>query len=102
MSTDNAKPSVGAADRNFSGFEAYDNLLSDDNVQPKRASDAKNVDVPKKDTYGRDVSEFAHNAMNSDIISQRDIDTAKRLVQEGAFGHETPKMADVRDMPLST
>ena len=92
-----AKSSVGAADRDFTGFEAYDNLLSDDNVQPRRASDAKNVEVPKTDTYGRNVSEFAHNAMNSDIISQRDIDTAKRLVQEGAFGHETQKMADVRD-----
>lgn len=92
-----AKSSVGAADRNFTGFEAYDNLLSDDNVQPRRASDAKNVEVPKVDTYGRDVSEFAHNAMNSDIISDRDIDTAKRLIQEGAFGHDTQKMADVRD-----
>lgn len=92
-----AKSSVGAADRDFTGFEAYDNLLSDDNVQPRRASDAKNVEVPKTDTYGRDVSEFAHNAMNSDIISSRDIDTAKRLVQEGAFGHDTQKMADVRD-----
>lgn len=92
-----AKSSVGAADRDFTGFEAYDNLLSDDNVQPRRASDAKNVEVPKTDVYGRNVSEFAHNAMNSDIISQRDIDTAKRLVQEGAFGHDTQKMEDVRD-----
>lgn len=92
-----AKSSVGAADRNFTGAAAYDDLLSDDNVQPRRASDAKNVEVPKTDTYGRNVSEFAHNAMNSDIISDRDIDTAKRLVQEGAFGHETQKMADVRD-----
>lgn len=92
-----AKSSVGAADRNFTGTAAYDDLLSDDNVQPRRASDAKNVEVPKADAYGRDVSEFAHNAMNSDIISQRDIDTAKRLVQEGAFGHDTQKMADVRD-----
>lgn len=92
-----AKSSVGAADRDFTGMAAYDDLLSDDNVQPRRASDAKNVEVPKTDTYGRNVSEFAHNSMNSDIISDRDIDTAKRLVQEGAFGHETQKMADVRD-----
>lgn len=92
-----AKSSVGAADRNFTGTAAYDDLLSDDNVQPRRASDAKNVEVPKTDVYGRNVSEFAHNAMNSDIISDRDIDTAKRLIQEGAFGHETQKMADVRD-----
>lgn len=92
-----AKSSVGAADRDFTGTAAYDDLLSDDNVQPRRASDAKNVEVPKTDAYGRDVSEFAHNAMNSDIISSRDVDTAKRLVQEGAFGHDTQKMADVRD-----
>lgn len=92
-----AKSSVGAADRNFTGTAAYDDLLSDDNVQPRRASDAKNVEVPKVDAYGREVSENAHNLMNSDIISDRDIDTAKRLIQEGAFGHETQKMADVRD-----
>ena len=92
-----AKSSVGAADRNFTGTAAYDDLLSDDNVQPRRASDAKNVEVPKTDTYGRDVSENAHNLMNSDIISDRDIDTAKRLIQEGAFGHETQHMDDVRD-----
>lgn len=91
-----AKSSVGAADRDFTGTAAYDDLLSDDNVQPRRASDAKNVEVPKTDTYGRNVSEFAHNAMNSDIISDRDIDTAKRLIQEGAFGHETQHMEDVR------
>ena len=92
-----AKSSVGAADRNFTGTAAYDDLLSDDNVQPRRASDAKNVEVPKTDAYGRDVSENAHNLMNSDIISDRDIDTAKRLIQEGAFGHETQHMDDVRD-----
>lgn len=92
-----AKSSVGAADRNFTGTAAYDDLLSDDNVQSRRASDAKNVEVPKTDTYGRDVSENAHNLMNSDIISDRDIDTAKRLIQEGAFGHETQHMDDVRD-----
>lgn len=92
-----AKSSVGAADRNFTGTAAYDDLLSDDNVQPRRASDAKNVEVPKVDAYGREVSENAHNLMNSDIISDRDIDTAKRLIQEGAFGHETQHMDDVRD-----
>ena len=91
------KGSAGTPDRNFTGTAAYDDLLSDDNVQPRRASDAKNVEVPKVDAYGRDVSESAHNVMNSDIISDRDIDTAKRLIQEGAFGHETQKMADVRD-----
>lgn len=91
-----AKSSVGAADRNFTGTAAYDDLLSDDNVQPRRASDAKNVEVPKVDAYGQNVSENAHNLMNSDIISDRDIDTAKRLIQEGAFGHETQHMEDVR------
>lgn len=90
-----AKSSVGAADRDFTGTAAYDDLLSDDNVQPRRASDAKNVEVPKVDAYGQNVSENAHNLMNSDIISDRDIDTAKRLIQEGAFGHETQHMEDV-------
>ena len=89
--------SVGAANRDFAGTAAYDELLTDGNVQPARASDAKYEEVPVRDTYGRKVSENAQNVMNSDVISERDITTAKQLIAEGAFGHDTQKMADVRD-----
>lgn len=89
--------SVGAANQNFTGTAAYDELLTDENVQPARANDTKNVEVPKVDAYGRNVTEFAQNVMNSDVISERDIDTAKRLIAEGAFGHETQSMEQVRD-----
>lgn len=89
--------SVGAANRDFAGTAAYDELLTDGNVQPARASDAKYEEVPIRDTYGRKVSENAQNVMNSDVISERDITTAKQLIAEGAFGHDTQKMADVRD-----
>ena len=89
--------SVGAANQNFTGTAAYDDLLTDENVQPPRSSDAKNVEVPKVDAYGRNVSEFAQNTMNSDIISERDVDTAKRLISEGVFGHEVQRMDDVRE-----
>ena len=89
--------SVGAANRDFAGTAAYDELLTDGNVQPARASDAKYEEVPIRDTYGRKVSGNAQNVMNSDVISERDITTAKQLIAEGAFGHDTQKMADVRD-----
>lgn len=89
--------SVGAANRDFAGTAAYDELLTDGNVQPARASDAKYEEVPVRDTYGRKVSENAQNVMNSDVISERDITTAKQLIADGAFGHDTQKMADVRD-----
>lgn len=89
--------SVGAANRDFAGTAAYDELLTDGNVQPARASDAKYEEVPIRDTYGRKVSENAQNVMNSDVISERDITTEKQLIAEGAFGHDTQKMADVRD-----
>lgn len=86
---------VGAASRDFSGLEAYNDLLTDDNVQPSRATDAKHEEVPIRDGKGQRVSEFAHNAMDSEVISARDVDTLKQLIQEGAFGHEVQHMEDV-------
>lgn len=94
VTTDNGE-AVGAASRDFSGLEAYNDLLTDDNVQPSRATDAKHEEVPIRDGKGQRVSEFAHNAMNSEVISARDVDTLKQLIQEGAFGAEVQHMDDV-------
>ena len=53
--------SVGAADLNFTGRAAYQDLLSDENSQRDRPGDVRAVEVPKKDSRGRNVSEFACN-----------------------------------------
>ena len=87
---------VGAASRDYSGFESYNDLLTDDNVQRSRANDAKHEEIPIRDGNGQRVSEFASNAMNSEVISERDVNALKHLIQEGAFGHKVQHMDDVQ------
>lgn len=86
---------MGAASENFSGLRDYENLPTDDNVQPSRRNDARQEEYPKKDASGRDVSRFASNVGNSEAISDRDVDTLKKLIQDGLLGHETQSMEDV-------
>lgn len=62
---------MGAADRDFTGKAAYQDLLTDDNVQPDRPGDVRPMEVPKKDGYGRDVSEFAANAYAAEATPDR-------------------------------
>lgn len=86
---------MGAASLNNSGLAAYDQLLYDGNVQHARSTDAKHEEVPVEDGYGRRVSEFAANAINSEVISERDVTALKQLIAAGAFGHETQNMESV-------
>lgn len=95
-----ANPSVGAADAGFTGLADYDALLSDDNVQPARASDAKHEEAPILDSKGRAVSETAANIMNSDVISERDVDALKKSIAAGDFGHDVQHMDQVADNAL--
>lgn len=71
---------VGAASANFAGTAEYDELLRDGNVQPSRATDAKYEETPIRDCYGRDVTEFTHNVINSAFISERDVGTVIKCV----------------------
>ncbi len=92
---------VGAADRNFTGLADYYDLITDDNVQPARASDMGYEEVPIKDAFGNKVSENAANVINSGMLSARDVDNVKRLIADGAYGHQTQKMDDVRRQVIS-
>ena len=86
--------SVGAAGRDFSGLAAYYNLLSDDNIQAARKDDVRFVEVPKKDAQGRNVSEFAGNAVGSSSIAESFIPTIERLIASGQLSHDTRHTAE--------
>lgn len=88
--TDNAPgiKGTGAAEANFSGKAAYQDLLTDDNVQPDRPGDVRPTEVPIKDSYGRNVSQFVKNAVGAEITPDKMVDTIEDLVQEGALGYD--------------
>ncbi len=78
--------SVGAAPF---GFDPYTELQYRYGNQPDRANDFRPVNVPKRDTYGRNVTEFAANAYGSEYIPDSFIPELEQLVVEGALGHDT-------------
>lgn len=86
--------SVGAADQNFTGRAAYQDLLSDENSQPDRPGDVRPMEVPKVDSYGRKVSEFVGNAYGAEVTSDSFVPVIEELVQEGALGHDTKTNAE--------
>lgn len=82
-------PSVGAADAGFTGYaQQYYDLLSDDTAQRDRPGDVRPMEVPTKDTLGREVSEFVGNAFGAAVTSDRFVSTIQELVVEGALGHD--------------
>lgn len=80
--------SVGAADANFTGKQAYYDLLSDDNVKPGRPGDVRDVEIPETDGYGRRVSDFASNAVGAEVTTDEMADAIKELTGEGALGFD--------------
>ena len=85
---------TGAAEANFSGKAEYQDLLTDDNVQRSRPDDVRNVEVPKVDSYGRNVSEFVGNAVGAEITPDKMVNTIEELVQEGALGFDRRRNQD--------
>lgn len=90
----NPNESVGAADRNFTGRAAYQDLLSDENSQRDRPGDVRPVEVPKVDGYGRNVSEFVGNAYGAEATPDSFVPVIEELVQEGALGYDTKTNAE--------
>lgn len=85
------KPEIkgtGAAERNFSGTAAYDDLLSDDNVQRERKGAVRSDEVPKHDGKGKKVSEFAGNSMSSSLTPDSFTTTIKQMVADGWASHD--------------
>lgn len=88
---------TGAAERNFAGTSAYDDLLTDDNVQRSRADDVRFEEVPRKDAHGRNVSENVGNAIGSNLTADAFTNTIKRLVTEGQLSHDTQTNKETLD-----
>lgn len=80
--------SVGAADENFSGHAQYQELLSDDNVQPDRNTDVRLDEVPVLDQNGQKVSEVAKNIMGSRNTPDEGVGQVKDLIQSGVFSFD--------------
>ena len=89
------KESVGAAPQGFTGevTNRYYDLLTDKNAQKDRATDVRPMEVPKKDTLGRIVSEFAANMYGSEVMPDSFVDTVRDLVVSGALGHDRKKQS---------
>ncbi len=85
---------MGAADRNFSGLEKYNDALYDGNIQPERATDARAEEVPKT-MDDRKVSGSAPNMINSGAIDDETVDMLKREVANGTFSYDTQSMESV-------
>lgn len=79
--------SVGAADQNFTGTARYQDLLSDDNVKPSRASDVRPDEVPEMDGAKR-VSDVAKTLMGSKNTTDAAADQVKQLIDSGVFSYD--------------
>lgn len=80
---------VGAAERDFSGKSAYQDLLYEGNVQWDRPGDVRPMEVPKTDSYGRRVTEFSGNAYGAEVTPDSMASEIESLIQEGALGFDT-------------
>ena len=79
---------TGAAEQNFSGKAQYQDLLYEGNVQRDRPGDVRPMEVPKKDTYNRNVSKFVGNAYGAAVTSDKMANEIESLAQEGALGFD--------------
>ena len=80
---------TGAAERNFSGVAAYEDMLSDDNVQRKRPNAVRDVEMPKVDSDGRRVTEFAKNVADAEVTPEPLADAVKSLVGDKKLSFDT-------------
>ena len=82
-----AAPSVGAADRDFTGKAHYEDLLSDDNVKPARRDDFRGDEVPEMDGSQR-VSDVAKTLIGSKNTTNAAADQVKDLISSGVFSYD--------------
>lgn len=83
-----AAPSVGAADRDFTGKAHYEDLLSDDNVKAARRTDVRSDEVPELESNGQRVSDVAKNLIGSRNTTDAAADQVKDLISSGVFSYD--------------
>lgn len=80
---------TGAAERNFSGVAAYEDMLADDNIQQQRPGAVRDVEMPMKDADGRRVTEFAGNVVSAGVTPDPMADAVKSLVGDKKLSFDT-------------
>lgn len=80
---------TGAAEANFSGVSNYENMLREGNSQPERAGDIRSVEMPKVDSDGRRVTEFASNVVGASVTPDSMADAVKSLVGDKKLSFDT-------------
>lgn len=80
---------TGAAERNFSGVAAYEDMLYDGNIQKERPDAVRDVEMPKLDSDGRRVTEFAGNAVSAGVTPDSMADAIKSLVGDKQLSFDT-------------
>jgi hypothetical protein len=78
---------TGAAEANFSGKAAYQDLLTDDNTQRDRADDVRPMEVPKVDANGNPVSETAANVYGSQYTPDDLASEMESRIAKGELGY---------------
>ena len=79
---------TGAAEANFAGKQQFENLLSDENVQPKRPTDVRDAETLKRDAQGRRVTEFAKNATGASITPDEMVDLIQKMEGSGVLSFD--------------
>lgn len=80
---------TGAAEANFTGVSNYENMLREGNSQPERAGDVRSVEMPKVDSDGRRVTEFASNVVGASVTPDSMADAVKSLVGDKKLSFDT-------------
>lgn len=78
-----------AAEQNFSGKAAYQDLLTDENAQRDRSTGVRPVEVPKVDANGNRVTEFAGNVYSAKVTPDSTANAVESLIQDGKLGFDT-------------
>lgn len=82
----NTKRTV-AAEANFSGKAAYQDLLTDDNTQPDRRDDVRPMELPKRDINGNNVSAVTGNVYGSKITPDEFASLMEEPTARGDFSY---------------
>ena len=78
---------TGAAEQNFTGKPAYNEVLSEENAQPDRKTDVRPMELPKQDINGNNVSATTANVYGSQNTPDDLAEAMEEPVAKGDFSY---------------
>lgn len=84
----NLPKGTGAAEQNFTGKAAYQDLLYEGNVQRDRPTDVRPMEVPKTNRDGRNVSESAGNLYGAKITPDHMANAIESLINDDKLSYD--------------